>query len=184
MKAISLWQPYASLIAAGIKQFETRSWAPPKAMIGQTIAIHAAKKVDPNARAFVEELIFGQRAVSDDICDRLCKTWENTPAEMFAIFGDAVMPVGGVVCTAKLEAAFRLGSPINVNGVQYMTVVDRRTQVPSDRPEKMTILVDDYGDYSPGRWVWLLTNIKVFAPVIPLKGAQGFFDLPQGWMVP
>ena len=44
MKAISLHQPWASLIAVGIKTIETRSWAPPKALIGQRIAIHAAKK--------------------------------------------------------------------------------------------------------------------------------------------
>ena len=30
MKAISLWQPYASLIAAGVKTIETRGWAPPR----------------------------------------------------------------------------------------------------------------------------------------------------------
>ncbi len=27
MKAITLWQPWASLIAIGAKQYETRSWA-------------------------------------------------------------------------------------------------------------------------------------------------------------
>ena len=30
MKAISLWQPWASLVAEGVKTIETRSWAPPK----------------------------------------------------------------------------------------------------------------------------------------------------------
>jgi len=43
MKAISLWQPWASLIAAGGKQIETRSWAPPKAFIGQPLAICSTK---------------------------------------------------------------------------------------------------------------------------------------------
>lgn len=27
MKAISLWQPWASLIAMGLKQYETRYWS-------------------------------------------------------------------------------------------------------------------------------------------------------------
>lgn len=40
MKAISLWQPWASLIAAGIKLVETRSW--PIERRGP-LAIHAAK---------------------------------------------------------------------------------------------------------------------------------------------
>lgn len=41
MKAISLWQPYASLIAAGVKHYETRSW--PTTYRGP-LAIHAAKR--------------------------------------------------------------------------------------------------------------------------------------------
>lgn len=43
MKALSLWQPWGSLVAAGIKQYETRHWQPPKSLIGHNIAIHAAK---------------------------------------------------------------------------------------------------------------------------------------------
>lgn len=44
MKAVSLWQPWASLIACGAKQVETRSWPAPRAVVGQRIAIHAAKR--------------------------------------------------------------------------------------------------------------------------------------------
>ena len=49
MKAITLHQPWASLIADGRKTIETRSWVPPKRMIGQRIAIHAGQKVDKAA---------------------------------------------------------------------------------------------------------------------------------------
>ena len=45
MKAITLHQPWASLIAVGAKKIETRSWRPPDDLIGQTIAIHAGKKI-------------------------------------------------------------------------------------------------------------------------------------------
>src|SRR5690349_22770127 len=41
MKAISLWQPWASLVSIGAKKIETRSWA--TAYRGP-LAIHAAKK--------------------------------------------------------------------------------------------------------------------------------------------
>src|SRR5262245_34476504 len=44
MKAISLWQPWASLIAIGTKTMETRDWAPPREYLGGRIAIHAAKR--------------------------------------------------------------------------------------------------------------------------------------------
>jgi len=41
MKAITLWQPWASLLATEAKQYETRSWA---TKYRGLIAIHAAKK--------------------------------------------------------------------------------------------------------------------------------------------
>lgn len=46
MKAISLWQPWASLIVDGRKQYETRDWATKHR---GPLAIHAAKVVDKDA---------------------------------------------------------------------------------------------------------------------------------------
>lgn len=43
MKAISLHQPYASLIAHGLKHHETRSWPAPACIAHQRIAICATK---------------------------------------------------------------------------------------------------------------------------------------------
>ena len=52
VKAISLWQPWASLVIDGRKKIETRSWKAPAWLIGRPVAIHATKKVD---REFSEE---------------------------------------------------------------------------------------------------------------------------------
>lgn len=41
MKAISLWQPYASLCVMGLKTYETRSWSTP---YRGDLVIHAAKR--------------------------------------------------------------------------------------------------------------------------------------------
>lgn len=46
MKAITIKQPWATLIALGLKEFETRSWATKHR--GQ-IAIHAGKSIDKEA---------------------------------------------------------------------------------------------------------------------------------------
>ena len=43
MKALTLWQPWASLIVLRHKRFETRSWKM-DGLIGERIAIHAAKR--------------------------------------------------------------------------------------------------------------------------------------------
>ena len=45
MKAITLWQPWASMVAAGEKTVETRTWRTPHR---GRLAIHAAKYVVPD----------------------------------------------------------------------------------------------------------------------------------------
>lgn len=59
MKAISLWQPWASAIPAGLKQYETRSFQPPAKYIGQRIAIHAALKEDHKLWKWWCEVVVG-----------------------------------------------------------------------------------------------------------------------------
>src|SRR5579885_2158306 len=49
MKALSLWQPWASLMADGRKKIETRHWRPPAWLLGQPLAIHATMRVDSDA---------------------------------------------------------------------------------------------------------------------------------------
>jgi len=51
MKAISLWQPWATAMALGIKKIETRSWS---SWYTGDIAIHAAMKFTREARHFAE----------------------------------------------------------------------------------------------------------------------------------
>ncbi len=53
VKALTIWQPWASLIAAGIKQYETRGWT---TSYRGLIAIHAAKRtVDTQPRQLLRE---------------------------------------------------------------------------------------------------------------------------------
>lgn len=54
-KALSLWQPWASLIAVGAKQYETRSWA---TKYRGPLIIHASKttQIDWTDRKFMNRL--------------------------------------------------------------------------------------------------------------------------------
>jgi activating signal cointegrator 1 len=181
MKAISLWQPWASLIACGAKPYETRSWAPPRELIGQTIAIHAAKKIDKDAAAFAEELMYGQYGKDGfELADKLEASFKGAPDEMLGLFGQATMPIGCVVCTARLDAAFQLGDKAEEAAVLAAKVVKRITS--REMPDCFTVRLDDFGDYTPGRWAWLLRDVKPLRPPVAAKGAQGFFELPQGWL--
>lgn len=79
MKALSLWQPWASLVAVGAKRIETRHWHPPAGLIGERIAIHAAKR---KPRAMTDRMhcaLGGSLAMP-------------TPA----------LPLGAIVCTVRL----------------------------------------------------------------------------------
>ena len=89
MKSLTLHQPWASLIAHGVKSIETRSWAPPQSLVGQRIAIHAGKKV-----------------VGPQLLNR------NTRQAIARLFGEEWekdIPKGAVVATALLKDARQVG---------------------------------------------------------------------------
>ena len=83
MRALTLWQPWASLIALGHKVSETRSYAAPGALIGQRIAIHAGKRVPSN-----REL---------GICAQYRYSRED-------------FPLGCIVCTVRIKDVKQVGS--------------------------------------------------------------------------
>lgn len=85
MKALSLWQPWASLWACGRKSYETRSWSTDYA---GPIAVHAAKRIETEISDALREICeeeFGGHWQVDlpagaliAICDRvICKPIEQ-----------------------------------------------------------------------------------------------------------
>lgn len=80
---ISLWQPWASLIFAGVKKHETRGFEPPLKYIGGYIAIHATAKF-PAAKH-----------ISDDLHD-LC-------LDVFGCSYNFTLPLGAILGTALLS---------------------------------------------------------------------------------
>ena len=65
MKALSIWQPWASLLAAGVKSYETRRWSPPADCYRTRIALHAGQSMvgmqlmdeNPTFGALVDRLL-------------------------------------------------------------------------------------------------------------------------------
>lgn len=53
LPVISLHQPWATLIAMGLKVHETRHWQYPKRLEGQRIAIHAAQRVEGDVHPLI-----------------------------------------------------------------------------------------------------------------------------------
>ena len=135
--ALTLHQPWATLIALGIKTIETRSWPPPRAIIGRRLAIHAGRAIDPNPAAVVAALRahYGQG-------------WPGA------------IPKGAVVACATVKAARQVAGA-DARRPRYV-----RTK------EGPVLPVDPYGDFSVGRWLWLLDDVAPLEPPAPASGRQ------------
>lgn len=57
--AISLWQPWSSAVACGLKRVETRSRARLRCLVGQVVAIHAAVRWTAAERDALDRLTDG-----------------------------------------------------------------------------------------------------------------------------
>jgi len=114
-----------------------------------------------------------------DLAHKLQASMESIPGELLGVFGETAMPIGCVVCTARLDAAFQLGEPAEGTAAPAARVVRRLTG--RQMPECFTVRYDDFGDYAPGRWAWLLSDVTPLTPPPAAIGRQGFFDLPPGF---
>lgn len=178
MKALTIRQPWASLIACGVKTIETRSWKAPASLIGSWFAIHAAKWQPVPGEEYgtgwwwhwdVDEgIIVEQNPTSN--------RWSEYPA-----------PLGCVVATATLEACLPI---TDLDVVDGLAVVRPGLDVGWYDGPWLTLrrdgetLADDtdiseqlpYGDFAPGRWAWMLTDIEPLAEPVPAKGKQGLWN--------
>lgn len=149
MKAITLWQPWASLIAYGAKHNETRSW--PIKYRGP-IAIHAAARpcihladIDPEAD------------------NAACLVFEKE-------FYESSLPRGCVVATANLVECWKV-----VKHTQTAIILKQSNGVGEDKlPIDAPYLV--FGDYSVGRYIWGFADVCMLPEPIPTRGMQGLWN--------
>lgn len=127
MKAIGLWQPWASAMAFGLKKNETRSW--PTTYRGPLL-IHAAKKVIPWPSDYIQLSFHGVAVQPKDL------------------------PLGQILCRVDLVDCKRI-------------TLDNRPPVGMER---------EFGDYTPGRYMWITDNLEVLSP-FPFRGRQGLFNV-------
>lgn len=174
MKAITVRQPWVSLIASGDKKYETRSW--PTKHRGP-IAIHAGKQDDPDVFQFF-----------------LCKIATMEQLEACGITPKTLqkLPHGAVIATAELVNVWRivkepgddfLASAI-VNGTRRITL--RAESLSADKHGLAEYFVPtekeiNLGYWHAGMYAWELQNVKLLPEPIPAKGKQGLWDWePEG----
>jgi hypothetical protein len=85
MYALTILQPWATAIALGPKRVENRSWPPPRAAVGQLMAIHAGKRWD------------GQAGL-----DAFAKRVYQPGAERLRAMPSDEYPMGAVIAVARL----------------------------------------------------------------------------------
>ena len=146
MKALTLWPEYAWLIAKGIKTTETR-WAPPGWLLGSRIAIHAGKR---KPRHTMDSAVLARM---EDSFGELSKT--------YLPLGVATrLPRGVIVATARLVSAGKV-----VQHEDNKAIMD----VPTNPFTTIRRPIDPYGDYSVGRWIWFLEDIRELDEPIPAR---------------
>lgn len=146
MKAITILQPWASLIACGAKKIETRSWA---TKYRGPLAIHAGKDRDKKGER-IRHIV--------------------ARAEQYGIVIPE-MTFGAVIAIAELVDCvvmqdIWIGKDDNGKAVQKV------------RLENGAIVTGNeivFGDYTPGRYAWILANVRTIKPV-PAKGKQRLWE--------
>ena len=146
MKALTIWQPWASLIIAGAKRYEFRKWDYRKryrTIECQRIVIHAGARrmVPAELRDILDRLESGETGL--DI--RAAR-----PIVERALTEPQAFPLAAGLGTAILQKPRPVGQ-------LFAGVID------SDRI-----------DHS--KWAWPLVEIKAFEPIVPARGMQGFWE--------
>lgn len=150
MKALTIWQPWASLIMAGAKPYEFRGWQVPGYVRNQRIAIHA-----------------GARAIKrGELADLICRL-NSDDAWSTCLVKDKALPLLERWHTSPhlLPRASVLGTAIIGEGVRSLDLVGEFGGVVNDSDR------DEHCNYG-----WPLTSIEVFEPFRPAKGLQGFWN--------
>jgi activating signal cointegrator 1 len=157
MKALTLTQPWATLVAIGAKRIETRGWS---TSYRGPLAIHTAKGLAD---------LGGEVALMT-----LCRSEPFRSALIGAGYlGTPGLPRGAIVAVCELvdcrptdeEAArHKQGWFKQVDGkLVYFELTDQERA---------------FGDYSPGRFAWLLADVRALPEPIPAKGALGLWEYP------
>lgn len=201
--AITIHQPWATLIAIGAKRWETRSRPAPAKHIGQRIAIHAAaRRPDPHVldhgRYVVAPILdaFPGSTYGDDVRvahrgHRLIVHGEAARRGRLSMPGTTThaLPLGAIVATATLAESLPIREPdaltIYADAMVTCTahVLLEHPAVPASvaRFEHAVDISDQLtlGHWHPDMWAWRLTDIEPLPEPIPATGRQGWWTTPD-----
>jgi len=149
VKALSVRQPHASLIAIRAKGIETRGWY---TKYRGPLVIHAAKAFPQTTK-------------------KLCWIEPFRAALLSAGYkmhlGD--LPLGAVITTCKLKDVMLIGEKWLLEMIGGLWI----PKIPlPEEPER------SFGDYTPGRFAWILEDVEMLPEPIPAKGQLSLWTIP------
>lgn len=163
MRAVSLWQPWALLLVAGLKRVETRSWK----ITPGPLLIHAAKSWPIEA---------AESARSEPFRAALATLGVEVPAAGWSK-RLAGLPFGAIVGRVDVVRCYRTEDVLfDSSGLDVIPAFP----VDQVRNGKLRLWPDPeraFGDYGPNRWAWLCENPVRFAKPIPYKGGMRLFNV-------
>lgn len=162
MKVLTLSQPWATLVAIGAKKIETRSW---NTRYRGPLLIHAAAGLGPGGKAGLVDL-----CETEPFTSVLAPLW--SPGTFFA---PVSLPFGAIVARCELTAVHQIpsapmhfprGVPADHPLASYPVILPPLRDIPER----------SFGDYTPGRYAWLLDNVQPLPEPIPAKGQLGLWE--------
>ena len=175
MRALTLHQPWASLIANGVKTIETRSWS---TNYRGPLAIHAGMKrpasgVDTHCASDVGDWHITRKGLDDFAMCTHTHYGHDIP-----------LPLGAVVATCRLADVVPMAADIPQQSewrepwscltLDPWPILNRWPGFGSVDGRAVSDQAD-YGYFAPGRYAWLLADITPCHP-IPAKGHQGLWN--------
>lgn len=156
MKAITLTQPWATLVAIGAKRIETRSWG---TKYRGPLAIHAAK-----GRTIEAISLFFQEPFKSVLREAGYSTY-------------SALPFGCIVATCELVSVREIHHARM--GIGWGWIGPDRTlyEFEIDQQERC------FGDYAEGRKAWLLHNVQHLAEPIPARGALSLWEWHNSFLI-
>lgn len=154
IRAISLWEPWASLIRTGAKTYETRSRS---INYRGPILICAAKGGLNKGKLF--ELIL-KSPFQKGLAPLIGRPLDFTAWPPYQGIELNHLNFGKAVALVKITDCYNIGV--------YDLILPEQEK--------------HFGDFTPGRYAWKLRMINNTFEPFPVKGRQGFFDveLPEG----
>jgi hypothetical protein len=135
MKAISLLQPWATLVVMGVKTIETRNWGTKHR---GPILIHASQRkagsifaMEPHFKKYIDDF--------------------------------KKLPFGAIVGQATITDVIR---------VEHLGMSDESIN-------RLTLEEKAFGDYSEGRYAWILEDHLQFDYPIPARGTLSIWEYPN-----